>query len=198
MTRTIIYLAAFFITAFSSNAQSKPTFSSIRLQLEKVINDYPNQFSLIKGEKSESEPNTIEYKSKIEIKNAVETKVIGYTSKTKIHWVWESKLFVTEDIDVLKKLYKAYYNDISGKSLLSKGNINSIKATGPYDAPSEELRLWTNQFRMNDATGEFSNMVIDLVAEYIGFEWNVYLRVYDKEKDEDMKPTKDKNEKFRY
>ncbi len=51
---------------------------------------------------------------------------------------------------------------------------------------------------MNDATGEFSNMVIDLVAEYIGFEWNVFLRVYDKEKDEDMKPTKDKNEKFRY
>jgi len=51
---------------------------------------------------------------------------------------------------------------------------------------------------MNDATGEFSNLVIDLVAEYANFEWIVYLRIYDKEKDEDMKPTKDKNGKYRY
>ncbi len=198
MTRLIMLsITCFFILA-STHSQNKIVFTSIRPQLEKVINDYPNQFSLIKGEKNESEPNTIEYKSKVEIKNAAETRVIGYVSKSKIHWVWESKLFVTEDIDVLKKQYKAFYNDIAGKSLLSKGNINSIRATGPYDAPSEDLRLWTNQFRMNDATGEFSNMVIDLVAEYIGFEWNVFVRIYDKEKDEEVKPSKDKNDKYRY
>ncbi|MFT3846281.1 MAG: hypothetical protein QM725_14595 [Lacibacter sp.] len=198
MNRTIIFLVFFFIVSTSSSAQNKNPFSSIRPQLERVVNDYPNQFALIKSEKNESEPGTIQYGSKIEIKNAVETKVIGFTSKTKIHWVWESKLLVTEDIDELKKLYKLYYNDIAGKSLLSKGNINSIKATGPYDAPSEELRLWTNQFRMNDVTGEFSNMVIDLVAEYIGFEWTVFLRVYDKEKDDEIKPSKDKNDKYRF
>ncbi len=182
----------------SLSAQVKNPFTSIKPQLEKVIKAYPVQFASIKGTQSQGEPNTIEYTSTIEIKGASESKVIGYPSKTKIHWLWETKLFVTEDMELLKKQYKAYYNDIAGKSLMSKGTINSLYATTAYNAPSEELRLWTNQFRMNDATGEFSKLVVDLVAEYDKFEWIIYLRVYDKEKDEEMKPIKDKNDPLRY
>ncbi len=176
----------------------KSTFTTIRPDLEKVINDYPNQFALIKGQQNQAEPNIIEYSSKVEMKGAVETKIIGYPANKKINWLWEAKLFVTEDINTLKKQYKAYYNDILGKSLFSKGANNSIQPTNTYTAPSEELRLWSNQFHINDATGEFSRMVIDLIAEYHNFEWVVYLRVYDKEKDEEMRPSKDTNDPWRY
>lgn len=176
----------------------KSTFTTIRPDLEKVINDYPNQFALIKGQQNQAEPNIIEYSSKVEMKGAVETKIIGYPANKKINWLWEAKLFVTEDINTLKKQYKAYYNDILGKSLFSKGANNSIQPTNTYIAPSEELRLWSNQFHINDATGEFSRMVIDLIAEYHNFEWVVYLRVYDKEKDEEMRPSKDTNDPWRY
>ncbi len=198
MKQRSLLLTASLLIVISLSAQIKSPFTSIRPQLERVINDYPNQFSSIKGTRNQGDPNTIQYASTVEMKGAVESRVIGYPTKTKINWLWEAKLFVTEDINELKKQYKAYYNDIAGKSLMNRGTNNNINATGPYSAPSEELRLWTNQFRMNDATGEFSNLVIDLVAEYANFEWVVYLRVYDKEKDEDMKPTKDKNEKYRY
>lgn len=198
MKPKLLLLPAGLFFAVLVSAQLRNPLTSIRPQLEKVINDYPNQFSSIKGVRSDGEPNTIEYVSTVEIKGASDSKVIGYPTKTKIIWFWEAKLFATEDIAELKKQYKSYFNDIAGKSLLTKGNNNSIYATAPYNAPTEELRMWSNQFRINDATGEFSNLVIDLAAEYENFEWIVYLRVYDKEKDEDMKPSKDKNDKYRY
>ena len=196
MKQKLLLLCKSLLLVVSLSAQVKNTFTSIKPQLEKVINAYPSQFASIKGTQSQGEPNTIQYTSTIEIKGAFESKVIGYPSKSNIHWLWEAKLFVTEDINLLKKQYKAYYNDIAGKSLMSKGSINSLYATTSYNAPTEELRLWTNQFRINDATGGLSKMVIDLVAEYDKFEWIIYLRVYDKEKDEEMKPTKETNERF--
>lgn len=198
MKRKLLLLTVYLFFLFSISAQIKSTFTSIRPQLEKVINDYPNQFSSIKGTRNQGDPNTIEYASTIEMKGAVESKVIGYPAKTKINWLWEAKLFVTDDMAELKKQYRNYYNDIAGKSFMNKGSNNSITATGPYSAPSEELRLWTNQFRINDVTGEFGNLIIDLLAEYANFEWIVYVRIYDKEKDEETKPTKDKNDKYRY
>lgn len=198
MNKKLLLSSAILFIAFLSSAQTRNAFTTIRPQLEKVINDYPNQFALIKGTKTQSDPSLIEYSSKVEMKNAVETRIIGYPANKKISWLWESKLLVTENIEELKKQYKAYYNDILGKSLFSKGNNNSINPTGPYSSPSEELRLWSNQFRINDVTGEFSQLVIDLVAEYQNFEWIIYLRVYDKEKDEEMRPTKDTNDPWRY
>ena len=198
MKQKLLLLSKSLFLIVSLSAQVKNPFTSIKPQLEKVINAYPSQFASIKGIQSQGEPNTIQYTSTVEIKDALESKVIGYPSKTKIHWLWEAKLFVTEDMELLKKQYKAYYNDITGKSLMSKGSGNSLYATTAYNAPTEELRLWTNQFRINDATGEFSKLVIDLVAEYDKFEWVIYLRVYDKEKDEEIKPTKDTNDPLRY
>lgn len=195
--RLLLFTCTLFFAVLSF-AQSKNVFTTIRPQLEKVINDYPNQFALIKGQQNQAEPNIIEYSSKVEMKVAVETKIIGYPANKKINWLWEAKLLVTEDINELKKQYKAYYNDILGKSLFSKGANNSIQPSNAYAAPSEELRLWSNQFHINDATGEFSRMVIDLVAEYRNFEWVMYLRVYDKEKDEEMRPSKDTNDPWRY
>jgi len=195
--RLLLFTCTLFFAVLSF-AQSKNVFTTIRPQLEKVINDYPNQFALIKGQQNQAEPNIIEYSSKVEMKVAIETKIIGYPANKKINWLWEAKLLVTEDINELKKQYKAYYNDILGKSLFSKGANNSIQPSNAYAAPSEELRLWSNQFHINDATGEFSRMVIDLVAEYRNFEWIMYLRVYDKEKDEEMRPSKDTNDPWRY
>ena len=198
MKQNLLLLPACLFFAFLASAQTKSTFTSIRPQLEKVINEYPNQFSSIKGNRNQGDPSTIQYASTVEMTGAVESKVIGYPTKTKINWSWEAKLFVTEDMGELQKQYKAYFNDIAGKSFMNKGTSNNINATASYSAPTEDLRLWTNQFRMNDVTGEFSKLVIDLVAEYANFEWIVYLRIYDKEKDEDMKPSKDRNDKYRY
>jgi len=198
MTKKLLLSSAIILLAFFSSAQVKNTFTTIRPQLEKVINDYPNQFALIKGTQNQGDPGVIEYASKVEMKGAVETKILGYPANKKINWLFEAKLLVTGETKEMQKQYKAYYNDILGKSLFSKGANSSITPNGTYSAPTEELRLWSNQFHINDVTGEFSKLVIDLVAEYQNFEWTIFLRVYDKEKDEEMRPTKDTNDPWRY
>ena len=68
--------SAIILIALFSSAQTKNTLTTIRPQLEKVINDYPNQFALIKGTQNQGDPSVIEYSSKVELKGAVETKFL--------------------------------------------------------------------------------------------------------------------------
>lgn len=183
----ILFLNLLF--AFSLSAQMKHTTTSIKPKLDEVIKDFPNQFKTIKGKPLTEGDQNMEYVSGVLIKDAMETKLIAYSNQKNTSWVWECKLFETENLDQLKRQYKMYYNDISGKSLLNKTSAIHLIAVSPYSSPSEELRLWSNQFIVKDAPDEYKNLIVDLVAEYINFQWTVYLRAYDKEKDEEMKPT---------
>jgi hypothetical protein len=191
MTRKLTLFLSTILFSLSLSAQFKSTYNTIKPQLEKVISDFPARFSAIKGLKNEGEPNTVRYQSTVEIKGSLETSITGYLSANQTHWLWEAKLFVTEDIAALKRMYKAFYNDLAAKPILNKETKHLLVAVSPYAAPTEELRLWTNQFRKDDEAGEFKNMVVDLVAEYVNFEWIIYVRVYDREKDEEVRPTKE-------
>ena len=183
----ILFLNLLF--AFSLSAQIKHATTFIKPKLDEVIKDFPNQFKTIKGKPLTESDQNMEYVSGVVIKDAMETKLIKYSNQNYTSWVWECKLFETENLDRLKRQYKMYYNDISEKSLLNKTSAIHLIAVSPYSSPSEELRLWSNQFIVKDAPDEYKNLVVDLVAEYINFQWTVYLRAYDKEKDEEMKPT---------
>lgn len=175
------------LLAFFASAQIKSTAPSVKPTIERVLTSYSYQFSDIKGERLGSDPGTIQFASSLQTPGSVENKVIGYTGKRKTYWVWESKLLVTEDFEELKRKYKALYNDINGGII--KTTTRRFVATAPYESPAEEQRLWSNQFRLNENQAPHSNLVIDLVAENVGFEWIIWLRVYDKERDADMRPT---------
>jgi hypothetical protein len=189
MQYKIVLLCKALLLVVSLSAQVTPPSTSIKPQLDEVLKDFPNRFTTIKGKPVTDNAQNIEYVSGVTIKNALETKLIAYSNQKNTSWVWECRLFETENIDVLKRKYKSYYNDIAGKSLLSKPSTNNLVAVGSYSGPSEELRLWSNQFVMKNASDAYRNMVVDLVAEYTNFQWTIYLRVFDKEKDEEMRPT---------
>jgi hypothetical protein len=167
----------FFCCVQLIKAQILPSSVSIKPQLNQVINDYPSDFSTIKGIMVEGEPNTVQYKSKVEPKGSIESRVIGYPSKEKTYWVWESKLLVTEDINQLKRMYKLYYNDIAGNNVsISTGG--RLTPTTSYTSPSDELRLWIQQFKIKEPVGVYENLMVDLIAEYSNYEWTITLRIY--------------------
>lgn len=187
MYKNILTTVLLFI-AFSSSAQLKTPFTSIKPQINEVIKDFPYNYRNIRGNALNDSEQNSEYASKVEIKGALQTKIVSYTHQKYQSWVWESVLFTTEDIKELQRNYKAYYNDLAGRALLRAG-VNGLVAVSPYSAPGEELRLWSNQFRMEDDGTVYRNLVLDLVAEYTNFQWTVYIRVYDKVKDEEIRPT---------
>lgn len=187
--KLIILVISILCFRFSSVSQSKSSNASLRPQLEQVIKEFPNHFSGIKGAAVNEDENSAEFESKITVKDALETKLIAFSNQKYKSWVWECRLFETEDINLLKRQYKSYYNEIAGKTLLSKPNMRNLIAVSDYTTPDGELRLVSNQFRMSTADDTFRNLVVDLIAEYINFHWTVYVRVYDKEKDEEIRPT---------
>lgn len=188
MNKNILCTLLLSLVFFAAFSQSKSPFTSIKPQLSEVINDFPYNYKNIRGEALSNDEANTNYASKVEIKDAIETKITSYTHQKYLSWVWESVLFQTEDLKELQRRYKAYYNDITGKALFKSG-IPSLVPTAPYNAPTEQLRFWSNQFRMDTDAVMYRNLVVDLVAEYINFQWTVYLRVYDKVKDEEVRPT---------
>jgi hypothetical protein len=192
MKQAILFIF-FVIFSLSLTAQVKGSAASVKPYLEKVIAAVPTQFFELRGENLSSDPGTSAFTSTLQIPGSLENKVIGYLGKSKNYWVWESKLLVTEDFEQFRKTYRSYYNDIGGNNLL-KGVSKRFVAATPYENPDETQRLWSNQFRINQNQAPDSNLLIDLVAENIGFEWVIWLRVYEKERDADMRPTEKNDE----
>lgn len=189
MKQKLFLLITICFFTFALTAQIKPQINSLKSQLDEVVKDFPNFFKTIKGKPVTDNAENMEYVSSVIIKNSLETKVIAYSNQNYTSWVWECKLYETENTDQVKRQYKLYYNDIASKPLLGKTAALQLVAVSAYSSPSKELRLWSNQFIIKDATDLYKNLVVDLVAEYINFQWTVYLRAYDKEKDEEMRPT---------
>ncbi len=188
-SKLTVFILSILCVSFHSYSQLKQVTATLRPQLEQVIKEFPNHFSGIRGAALVEDENAAEFESKVIVKDAIETKLIAFSNQKYKSWVWECRLFETENINLLKRQYKAFYNDISGKTLISKPNLRNLIPVSDYTAPDGELRLVSNQFRMGGSDDVFKHLVVDLVAEYINFQWSVYVRVYDKEKDEEIRPT---------
>jgi hypothetical protein len=80
----------------------------------------------------------------------------------------------------LKKIYRQYFNDISGGML--KMTDRKLISSEKYEGPVEEMRQCINQFSVTSTEASNATLTIDLVAENILFEWVIWLRVYDKKK----------------
>lgn len=174
---------------FPATAQFRTGASaSVRSVLDQVVAEYASNFSSLRGERLSSNPSTIVFASTIKLPNAEEAQVLGYPGKQKTAWVWECKYREIEDFQELRKVYRALYNDITGGALLKNPNSRYEPVT-TYEAPAETQRLWSNMLRLRDRVNAESKLVIDLVAENINFTWVIWVRVYDREQDADMRPT---------
>lgn len=179
----------FLLTSFSATAQFRSaSTASVRTVLDQVVAAYPFDYNNLRGERLRTDPSTIVFTSTIKLPHAEEAQVLGYPGKQKTAWVWECKYREIEDFQELRKVYRSLYNDITGSMLLK--NVNSrYEAVTAYEAPAETQRLWSNILRLRDREHALSKLVIDLVAENINFSWVIWVRVYDREQDADMRPT---------
>jgi hypothetical protein len=166
---TLVTLFSFF--SFSLFAQKDNSPISIKNFLQDVIKAASDDYASIRGEQVSGEPGTIQFLSTISAPGSLENKVIGYTGRKKTDWVWESRLRAYETIENLQTQYKKLYNDIRGGSI--KSSAKTYEAVSEYEQPSEEQRIWTNQFKVVN-----TKIMIDLVAEQVNYEWVIWLRIY--------------------
>ena len=102
------FLFIFFI--FSLSAQVIPVKNALQIDIAKVISDYPGGFKNISGEQIMDNPQTIEFESKISVKESIRCRVIKYSSNTKDIYSWEAEMLKTDDFEEASKKFRAIYN----------------------------------------------------------------------------------------
>ncbi|HLK26952.1 MAG TPA: hypothetical protein VKT28_00120 [Puia sp.] len=178
--KCIITSIAFFAISATSLAQG--AFSNnTSAGLEKVIQDYPNRFKNIKGEIIIENPQTTEYKSKIQIPGSSSCIVTRYSSSNNDVYSWGCVLTKTEDFNSARNKFKEIFGQIKNSIIKLHGEKPFI-LNGQYETPDEEKKFTTVIFELLPAVGEMKKIKVDLSLQYEIVGWKVSLTVYDHDK----------------
>ena len=147
--------------------------------LQKVINDYPNNFKNIKGKVLVENPQTTDYASNVQIPGALNTVITRYSPEGDAEiYSWKCVLLESEDFELVTRKYKEVYNQMKNSIIKLDGNKPFI-LNGTYVDPTEEKRFTVTNFTLVPASGFLKKLKVELTLEYQVTEWKVSLLVYD-------------------
>lgn len=193
IAKSSLLFSFFFTSVFFATAQVKlPSLNgnSIKPEVVKAVEDYPNQFKNITAEEISQNPQTTEYRSTIKISGGEECIVTKYTSKKTAIYSWHALVLSTEDFKEAEKKYKALCNQLNGMTVHLGAHNYIFK--GKIESPAEE-KTFTSTLLMTDAENEMAKkMRIEVVMENELLEWKVKVLVYGLERDDtDPAPEKE-------
>jgi len=121
MKKSVKTLAFITIAAFLSittAAQLKlPVVNGIGPDIKKVIQDYPNQFSNIKGEVINQNPQSTDYACNVKVNGAEEVSITQYSANKKYPITsWQAVMLTTDDFEDAKKKFKSLFNQLNNLS----------------------------------------------------------------------------------
>lgn len=147
--------------------------------IEKVIQDYPNQFRNITGALLLEKQQTADYHSNIQIPGAVSCQVIKYNSGRK-EICWRAELLQTGRFDDARQLYKDIYTQIRNSIIKIEGAKPYI-LNGQYDIPDERKRFHSVVFSMLPSVGEMQKLKVELSLVQHAAAWKVIIVVHDQD-----------------
>lgn len=167
--------------AFTQGVFSNHTNSA----LQKVIQDYPNRFQNIKGDLLAENPQTTDYKSKVEIPGSGGCVLTQYSATKKEIYSWRAELFEEEDFSKTKTRFKDLYNQIRNTIVKIDGEKPLI-LNGAYQAPTEEKKFSSVMFQLLPGGGEISKLQVELSMQHMITGWKISLIVYEKESKDEL------------
>ncbi len=159
--------------------------NSIKPDIEKVVQDYFQNFDNIKGDTLMKTVSTIEFDSKIIPAGSLETTITKY--KTPKTYSWQSTLFKSEEFKEAVGKYKQYYRQLNG-STFTFSNKTSYRVSGNYDSPDEAKAFASSVLGVNSYDNNLKLFKIEIGLNYAFPEWVVSIMVYEKVADEDIRP----------
>lgn len=177
--------------ASSTTGKPAPVISGIKSDIEKVARDYYAKFYYTKGDKIGETESTVEFRSKVNPAGAQQVKVIQYKGN-KNDYSWQAVLLRTEDFDKASAKYKDLYRQLNGSSFAMHDG-KTYKIAGFYDTPEESRGFASSLLHLDVKQKDLRRLKIEVALNYNMPEWTVAVYVYEKEEDEDMRPS-DKEE----
>lgn len=185
VTALFCFLFCSFVFSFSGRAQLRlPGLSNadVRQALEKVITDFPKNFSTLKGDVLNSDPQSVQYTSLLQFQTAEKNTITEYSGKLPVY-SWQAQILTTEEFAVAEKKYKALYKDLKGLSLTLNRDY-SYGLEGEYEAPDESRKFATTEFHLTPNASSLPKVKVELSLQFEFPEWRLYLSVYQKERED--------------
>lgn len=179
MKRVTLLLLLF---AHAPGVTAQSVFSNeTNLALQKVIGDYPNRFSNIKGDQLQAHARSTEYQSKVKIPGALSCVITQTNNTAASEYSWTCELFGSTDFEKSKNRFHELYNQIRNTIIKMEGEKPFI-LNGQYEAPSNENKATTIRFQFLPASDAIQQLKVELTLQYTT-EWKIMLSVFDQEKD---------------
>ena len=175
---------AMLITAASAQAQLRVpvTNNDLRTNLSKVVSDFPDGFPTLKGDLVDDNPQTEEYRTKLDFKSAEQNSITRYKS-TRPVYSWQAHLLSTEDFDEAAKKYKWLCGQLKVMTIKLEGGY-SFTLSGRYEEPSEEKKFFYSVYKLTPNASSMPKLKIEATLQFEFPEWKVGLLVYEKEKED--------------
>ncbi|HEX6332606.1 MAG TPA: hypothetical protein VFZ78_00180 [Flavisolibacter sp.] len=168
------------------------TNNDLRNALQKVLSDYPNHFSGIKGEVLHENPQTVEYGTLLEFKTAEENTITKYISPRSIY-SWQAVMLTTEEYEEARKKYRWLYDQLRVMTV-NLDNGYSYSLSGRFEEPAESRKFSGSVFTLTPASSGHPKVKVEITMQFYFPEWKVGISVYEKEReDSERGPLKEKD-----
>ena len=177
MKSTFVFLLC--LVVWSANGQG--VFSNYtNSALQRVIEDYPNKFQNIKGEKIGAKGTYSEYKTTIEIPGAAPGIISLQGLPEKEQYSWKTALYSSDDFNHSKEKFRELFNHIKN-TIVKINGLPPFILSGNYEMPVADKKSNTVAFQLLPSSGQWQQLKVELVLQQQGQEWKILLKVFDKD-----------------
>jgi hypothetical protein len=180
-TILLVFMAS--TVSFSQGVFNNTTNSA----LQKVIEDYPNKFSNIKGDLLGESIQTTDFYSKVQIPG-IPCVLTQYSSTKKAVYSWRAELLEEEEFEEAKKRFKEIYGQIRNTIVKIEGEKPFI-LNGAYQAPNEERKFNVISFQLLPSGSDMEKLQVELSMNYMVTAWKITLTVFEREFKDDERIT---------
>ena len=179
MKRIITLVIVF---TFSLATLSQGVFTNdVNAALQKVIQDYPNNFANLKGAQVSGNPSTRQYHSIVEVPGSLNCILTQYRASKKEYYSWKCIILESAKFEQARNKFTELYNQI-GNTIVKIDGEKPFILNGKYETPSDEKKFTSVIFQLLPATAEMQKLKVELSLQHDASDWKVSLTVYDDER----------------
>ncbi|RYY66223.1 MAG: hypothetical protein EOO12_04855 [Chitinophagaceae bacterium] len=188
--RSLCTLLGASLFALTTYAQPNiPGNSVFRADIQKVVADFPHDFSTLRGRTIDRSPQSVEYASSVKPEGATESSITEYSSGGKAIFSWQTVLLRTEDFDAAAKKYKWAFGQLKGMNV--RYVVDQYTLEGRYDAPDEGRSFATSDLSVARPPEKLQKLRVRVQLQLEDNEWKVSLSVFEKEREDDEMASSD-------
>jgi hypothetical protein len=180
----IAILAFLMVTCFVETRGQSVFSNSTNSALERVIQDYPNRFSNIKGSLVSETAQATSYESNVKIPGSLSCTISQTNHTDRKLLSWKAELFVTSIFTEASDKYAELFKQIKNSVIRIQGSKTYI-LSGQYSSPDQNKNFQSIVLGLLPASGQLQNVKVEISLESQSGKWKILLSIFD-DRDEQL------------